>query len=129
MSTECGLCEPDVIWENRFPPALCASFQHGECYATHILFDIFPFDNIAVAMEMLSPIANINDSGEEIDVIFISDLEDGIEDLTKLVIRVIIELAQYQDSWIFLDPIERLHLYAKIMQDIEHPVGEKNVEK
>ena len=109
--------DPEVVWESDDPGAVYLVYQHKTCYAVHIILDFFPFDDLALAMEMLSPFATI--SGIDNEIIFVVDLmdEDELQSLTEETTCVIIELAKYQDTWLTMTPIERLELYGKVLED------------
>lgn len=109
--------EPQIIWEDDDLGVLYVVYEHDTCYAVHIVFDLFPFDDLAVATEMLSPFATINDMPDGVEVIFVDDVSDEIEELTEQTACVIIELAKYQDEWLYMSPIERLELYGKVLED------------
>ncbi len=111
--------EPDIIWENEDLQALFLVYNHNTCYAAHIVFDVFPFDDLALAAEMLSPFAAVNDKKDDTHVIFIADIEEDIEDLTERTACVILELADHQDDWLFFSPIARLELYGKVLKDAQ----------
>ena len=110
--------DPEVVWESDDPGALYMAYRHDTCYAIHIILDFFPFDDLALAMEMLSPFATI--SGIDNEIIFVVDLmdEDELQSLTEETTCVIIELAKYQDTWLTTTPIERLELYGKVLEDV-----------
>ena len=110
--------EPIIIWENDNYGALFLVYEYRTCYVVHIVFDVFPFDDLATASEMLSSFASINDAdGEEIHIVFVVDVDEGIEDLTERLTCAIIELSERQDNWINMNPLERMQLFGEVSKD------------
>ena len=109
--------EPDIIWENDDLKALFLVYNSNTCSVVHIVFDLFPFEDKVLAVEILSSFAALIENDIEEHIVFVANLEDDIEELTELVACVILELSKYQDEWLLMNPIERLELFGKVLND------------